>query len=330
MRSLAAPCARLLSVSLCLSSSLALALAGACKRAPGPGQIDCDTEIEYQGRVVEGRVEASKFGAVEAKSSMNAVRQIDQVVERYLARWKGMCREYNAGIYSADDYRRESRAMREKMEQLDGMLMQLANAPDSAAYQAALAAMYQTVVPTEERTTLELDLRVMAQKPGEAAPSVIRDGARLPTGARLTFELTPSRPAYIYLYQVTPSGEVSVIFPDPRIPAKNPLPGGSPLQLPPPPGAFRLNAEDIGLETVHVVAAKSALPQLEAVLSGGKIDPAAAGCSSRGLDYDAGDASACEGTRGLEYDHGGGASLSAMTELGGDRIIQRFTFDHTP
>ena len=309
--------------------SLLLAPLSACKRAPGPGQIDCDTEIEYQGRVVEGRVEVSKFGAA-AKTSINSVRQIDQVVERYLARWKGMCREYNAGVYSDEEYRRESRAMREKMEQLDGLLIQLSNAPDSAAYQAALAAMYKTFVPGEERTTLELALRVMAQRPGEPSPALVRDGASLPTGTRVSFELSPSRPAYLYLYQVTPSGKVSVIFPDPRIAARNPLPAGAALQIPPPPGAFRLNAEDIGLETVHVVAALAALPELEAVLAGATVNAAAAGCTSRGLDYDPGVADACSGTRGLEYDEGGGASLSAMTELGGDRIVQRFTFDHTP
>lgn len=303
------------------------AIMTSCKRVNEPGKIDCDTEIEYQGRVVEGKVEVSKFGA-SAKTSIDAVRQIDQVVERYLARWKGMCREYNAGVYSKEDYRVESRAMREKMEQLDGMLMQLANAPDSAAYQAALTAMYQKMVPSEERTTLEVSLRVMAQKPGESGPALVADGARLPTGTKVSFELTPSRPAYVYLYQESPAGEVVVLFPDPRI-GRNPLPGGGALRLPPPPGSFRLNAEDIGTETVHVVASLSPLPQLEATLAGPKVTAAAAGCSSRGLEYDAGQA-ACEGSRGLEYDAGGGSSLSAVTELGGDRIIQRFSFEHVP
>lgn len=309
--------------------ALTVAIAASCKRGPEPGKIDCDTEIEYQGRVVEGKVEVSKFGAG-AKTSIEAVRQIDQVVERYLARWRGMCREYNAGVYDKDEYRVESRAMREKMEQLDGMLMQLANAPDSAAYQAVLTAMYQKMVPSEERTTLELSLRVLAQRPGDSAPALVSDGARLPTGSKLSFEVTPSQPAHVYLYQESPSGEVVVLFPDPRI-ARNPLPGGAALRLPPPPASFRLNAEDIGTETVHVVASLSALPQLESTLSGEGVTAAAAGCSSRGLEYDAGAATPCEGSsRGLAYDDGGGASLSAVTELGGDRIVQRFSFEHTP
>ncbi|MEZ4384960.1 MAG: DUF4384 domain-containing protein [Nannocystaceae bacterium] len=307
----------------------ALAGATACKPKPAPGAIDCDTEIQYQGRVVEGKVEVSKFGA-QAKTSIEAVRQIDQVVERYLTRWRGMCREYNAGIYSKEDYRAESRALREKMEQLDAMLMQLANAPDSAAYQAALTAMYQEVVPNEERRTLELSLRALAQRPGEAEAALIKDGAALPTGTKLSFEVTPSQPAYVYLYQESPAGEVVVLFPDPRI-ARNPLPGGAALRLPPPPASFRLNAEDIGTETVHVVASLSALPQLETTLASDGVTAAAAGCSSRGLEYDAGAAEPCEGgSRGLAYDDGGGASLSAVTELGGDRIVQRFTFEHVP
>jgi hypothetical protein len=304
------------------------AIMGSCKRGNDPRKIDCDTEIEYQGRVVEGKVEVSKFG-VSAKTSIDAVRQIDQVVERYLARWKGMCREYNAGVYSKEDYRVESRAMREKMEQLDAMLMQLANAPDSAAYQAALTAMYQKLVPSEERTTLEVSLRVMAQKPGEAGPTLVADDARLPTGSKLFFELTPSRPAYVYLYQESPAGQVVVLFPDPRIAARNPLPAGGALRLPPPPGSFRLNAEDLGTETVHVVASLSPLPQLEATLAGPGVTAAAAGCSSRGLEYDAGSTD-CGASRGLEYDGGGASSLSAVTELGGDRIVQRFSFLHVP
>jgi hypothetical protein len=305
----------------------AAAIMASCKRVNDPGKIDCDTEIEYQGRVVEGKVEVSKFGA-SAKTSIDAVRQIDQVVERYLARWKGMCREYNAGVYSKEEYRAESRAMRAKMEELDGMLMQLSNAPDSAAYQAVLTAIYQKMVPNEERQTLEVSLRVMAQRPGEAGPALVSGGARLPTGTRVSFELTPSRQAYVYLYQESPAGDIVVLFPDPRI-GRNPLPGGAPLQLPPPPGSFRLNDKDIGTETVHVVASLSPLPQLEATLAGPEPTAAAAGCSSRGLEYDAG-TTECGGTRGLEYDAGGGASLTAVTELGGDRIVQSFSFEHVP
>lgn len=315
------------SVGVLAAIAAVAAIMGACKRVNDPGKIDCDTEIEYQGRVVEGKVEVSKFGA-SAKTSIDAVRQIDQVVERYLARWKGMCREYNAGVYSKEDYRAESRAMREKMEQLDAMLMQLSHAPDSAAYQAALTAMYQKLVPSAERTTLEVALRVLAQKPGDAGPALVADGATLPTGSRLSFELTPSRPAHVYLYQESPAGEVVVLFPDPRI-GRNPLPAGAALQLPPPPGSFRLNAEDLGEETVHVVASLSPLPQLEATLAGPKVTAAAAGCSSRGLEYEAG-STGCEQPRGLEYDGGGAASLTAVTELGGDRIVQRFSFKHVP
>lgn len=306
---------------------LVASLLAACRPSAGPGRIDCDTEIAYQGRAVEGRVEAGKFGAA-AKTSLSAVRQVDEVVERYMARWKGMCREYNAGVYSGEEYRRESRAMREKMEQLDALLIQLGNAPDSAAYQAVLGTMYRAMVPSEERTTLELSLRVLAQRPGEAAPALVRDGERLPTGTRLSFELQPSRAAHLYIYQETPSGRLAVLFPDPRIAAKNPLSGA--LQLPPPPGTFRLNAEDIGRETVHVVASRVPLPQLEATLADPGVSAAAAGCSSRGLEYDPGAPEPCEGQRGLEYDPGGGASLRVASGLGDDRIVRTFSFEHVP
>jgi len=303
----------------------------ACKPALEPGQINCDTEVEYQGRKLEGRVDIGKFGA-ETKTSIESVRQIDQVVERYLARWKGLCREYNAGVQTKESYRAESRAMREKMEELDGLLIKLSNAPDSAAYQAVLTSMYQTIIPAKERTNLELSFTVSAQKPEQVSPAVIREGEKLPTGSKLSFALNLSRATYVYLYQESPSGEISVLFPDNRIPAKNPLAAGASLQVPPAPGSFRLNAEDIGTETVHIVAAKEALPELEAALAGTEVTAAAAACSSRGLEYDAGTPDACEsgGTRGLEYDPGEGNSMVMVGELGGDRIIQSFSFEHVP
>jgi hypothetical protein len=166
---------------------------------------------------------------------------------------------------------------------------------------------------------------------GESTPALVQGGASLASGSKLSFEVTPSQPAHVYLYQESPSGEVVVLFPDPRIGARNPLPGGGALRLPPPPGSFRLNAEDIGRETVHVVASLSPLPQLESTLAAEGVTAAAADCSSRGLEYDAGSGSACEGgSRGLEYDDGGASSLSAITELGGDRIVQSFSFEHVP
>ncbi len=311
---------------------LALGFVGACKPGLEPGQINCDTEIEYQGRVVEGRVSGGKFAA-EGKTKIDAVRQIDEVVERYLTRWRGMCREYNAGIYSKEEYRVESRAMREKMEQLDALLIKLENAPDSAAYQAVLTTMYQALVPEPEQTTFDLKFSVTAQRPGETAAAVINQGARLPTGTKVAFSLQTSKPAYVYLYQESPSGEVVVLFPAEWSKVSNPLPGGTSLQIPPPPGSFKLNAEDIGTETVHIVASQGPLADLEAVLKGEKVSPQAAACSSRGLEYDAGEPQeACSQSRGLEYDDGGGeaTSLHAATELGGDRIVQSFSFDHTP
>ncbi len=304
-------------------------VATSCKPGIEPGKIDCDTEIEYQGRVVEGQVSAGKFAA-QGKTEIAAVRQIDEVVERYLTRWRGMCREYNAGIYSKDEYRVESRSLREKMEQLDAMLMQLANAPDSEAYQAALSGMYQKIVPDTERTTLEIQFSVRAQKPDASEPITIRGGEQLPTGSKLSFTFQTSQTAYVYLYQESPSGQISVLFPFAQIKLQNPLPASTNLEIPPPPGTFRLNAEDIGKETVHIVASKQPLSQLEAVLKGESISVAEAECSSRGLEYDAGTPDECAGSRGLEYDSGTSTSLSAMTELGGDRIIQVFSFEHVP
>lgn len=303
------------------------------KGASTNGQIDCDTEIEYQGRQVETSVNAGKFGA-KVDTSMDAVRQIDQVVERYLARWKSMCREYNAGVYDRDQYRQESAKMREQMEKLDALLIQLSNAPDPESYQAALAGIYREMVPDEERRDLEMSLGILAMRPGEAAASPVASGASLPTGTKVYFSLRPSKAAHVYLYQESPSGQLSVLFPIPQIAARNPLPGGTELRIPPDPGSFTLNAEDIGTETVHIVASLDPIPALDATLGKPQASVAEAKCNSRGLEFDAGKPDACSGSRGLEFDAGGGAagpapSLAAVTAPGDTRIVQSFTFEHT-
>lgn len=310
------------------------ALALGCHPKDAPTAIDCDTQITYDARDIEAKANVGKFG-VEAKSSVEAVRQIDEAVERYLARWKSICVEYNAGVYSKEEYRNETRKMREQMERLDAQLMKLSNAPDSEAYQAALREMYSDIVPDEKRVELGLDFGVLAMAPGEAVAQPIREGATLRTGAKVYFQFQTTASAHVYIYQETPSGEVNVLFPIPQIPVRNPVAAGQTLRVPPEPASFTLNDKDIGEEKIHVIASLAAIPELASAMGAPAPKAADLGCRSRGLEFDAGDTKKCSGPRGLEWDGGGGEpaatkgySMTAVSAAGDDRIVQVFSFQH--
>jgi hypothetical protein len=311
---------------LALGLALTAAAAGCKPTRATDGAIDCDTEIRYDARKVAGKVDAGKFGA-SGETSVAAVRQVDEVVERYLSRWKTMCREYNAGVMDKDEYRSEARALRERMEQLDDLIIKLDRAPDAASYQAALRELYTAVVPPEESRDLELELAVHAQRPGDASFAVVADGAELITGTNVYFTLRTSKAAHVYLYQEDAQGAVTVLFPHPQIPVANPLPAGTEVRIP-PSQAFVVNSKDLGTERVHVAASLAPLGNLQPLLQAAQPSAAALACGTRGLELAA--AGGCEGTRGLELPTGAdaGSSVHSATAPGDDRIVQVFSFQH--
>src|SRR5690606_29768934 len=106
---------------------------------------------------------------------------------------------------------------------------------------------------------------------------VVAPGGAVPTGAQVHFEVRASAEAYLYLFQTTPRGEVSVLFPDLRIGTRNPLPGGIARRIP-PGKTFRVNERDLGLENVYVVVSRKPLEALDAALAevkGGEVTTAA-------------------------------------------------------
>lgn len=312
--------------------ALALGFAlGSCKKGAS-GNPDCDTEIRYDARKVAGRVDAGKLG-VEAETSVAAVREVDSAVERYVSRWRTLCVDYRNGALTPEEYRVESRALRERMEKLEGLLLVLEHAPDGASYQAALKQIYVAMVPPEQAVDLQLEFGVLAQKPGQSTYSAVKPDESIPTGTNVYFTVRTSAQAHVYLYQETPSGGINVMFPHPQMPMANPLPAGQDLRIPPPPGFFTLQPEGVGLEQVHVVASLEPLTRLETSL--GKPQPSAAelACGARDLAYNPG--TDCGGTQARTFGlaqpgEAPGVSMKAANTAGARSIHQIFAFQHTP
>ncbi len=298
--------------------------------APKDGKIDCDTEIQYNARKVEGNVNVGKFGAA-MNTEVNAVRQIDQVVERYMSRWMTLCKDYNGGAYSKEEYREETRDLRKQMEQIDMLLIKLDRAPDAASYQLALKEMYQTVVPDAERVELDVEFTVAAAAPGETEMRPVNAGSVLRTGSNIYVSVRPSRQAYIYLYQETGSGALNVLFPQAGIGISNPIGAGQEVRIPPAPATFVVTEEDVGQEHLYIVGSAERIPELEAALGSGGATVEQVNCAARALKLNAG--RTCEQPRGLVLDPGTPArsqnvSLHATSSAGDDRILQVFTFQH--
>jgi hypothetical protein len=312
-------------------------------------QLSCESEFKYDGRRIEGGFSALGFGSASAKTDETALRQIDQQTEQYAAQAKRLCEEYNACIVDKDTYATRSENLRRRMskapELYDGLK---AAGADPEQRRKALADAYRELVPDEQRRELSLSLAVQAKKPTDAGFGAIAPGSSLPTETRVAFSLQVTHAAHIYLFQKAPDGKLSVLFPDARIAAQNPIPAGTELRIPPGNGAFRLNDKDIGTERVYVVASLEPLPNLaqaaSQVASGGepqgalakatqvssnKADP---NCNQRGLELDDSAPAGCVRPRGLELDPepaSESASLRARTEAADGVLFQVFTFEHT-
>lgn len=324
---------------------------GAEERPP----LNCESEFKYEGRKIEGGFSAVGLGGANAKTEESALRAIDKETEQYAAQARRLCDEYNKCVLDKATYSTRSENLRRRMSKVPELLDEVKGASDEDARRKALAKAYTELVPDEARRELALDFSVEAQRPSDGAPRAIAQGERLPTGTKVAFVVRPSKSAYVYLFQKSPDGKVNVLFPDTRIPTKNPLAAGSTLRLPPGSASFKLNDKDIGTERVYLVASLEPVVSLDGAIAKATGDAAPSGAlaqvtqaedktSSKGctraleLDDGAADKPRCIRSRGLEYDDGGAsggapaakqASFRARTEAADSVIVQVFAFEHT-
>jgi hypothetical protein len=331
-------------------------------------QLDCSSEVDYQGAKGEAGISVMQVASAQGKFEERAIRRVNEQVEQFVAAHKRACRDYNACVTSAEDYRAEASEARRRLQIIPALLSALERAESETERVQLIDRLYRGVVPDEQRVEeLTFQLGMVAELPDDLGGGTfaVDPGGAVPTGARVHFRVNASNQAYLYIFQTAPSGEVSVLFPDPRIGTKNPLSGGFTARIP-SEKAFRVNDKDIGSENVYVVVAREPMNDLDAALERVKsgqvssvgdsqllrrvaaVRPAAAAkgngdqgdCKTRALELD--DApSGCTRTRGLMLDDASESGASPRQSLGGvpagmqlrtipgdDLIVTVFAFEH--
>lgn len=305
----------------------ALALLSACDRSAGHGsavnRAKCDT-IEYEARSLSARVEVPQKAGVQIDTSAQAIREVDEHVEKYFAQWRTVCMDYRNGALTREEYREESQRIRMAMERFEVLALRLEKASTPEEFEAALKETWTAVLPEEQSVDITAEIRVMAKRPGKKDFSVAPPGANLPSGSEIFSIVKLSRPAHLQIYQVDAKGERVVLFPDARIPLRNPIPGGQEVRLP-AGGVFFLDDLDLGLENLHVVASSDPPAAVAAAVSA----PSSGGvgdCKTRGLHFVADN---CPRTRGLTLGPDAtGASLAAANSAGEHGVHLVYLFHH--
>jgi hypothetical protein len=313
-------------------------------------QLSCDAEFQYDARKYQGGFSAFGYG-VQADSEAQALHQIDQEVERYVAQARRLCDEYNKCVVDRETYATRSENLRRRIAKVPDLYEKVQAAPADLGRRSAIAAAYDALVPDESRVELALEFSLVAKRPGDADFLVAKPGAVLPTDSRVAIVVKPSRTAHVYLFQKNAAGVIQVLFPNPALSMANPLSASSTVRIP-NEGSFRVNAEDVGTERVYVVASLQPLSELEtglASLLDGKPAPVVSALSAaapradcphraldntpraRGLELAPEPAAPCLRSRGLELNQepaGAPVSMQMRTEAGDGTVVFAFPFEH--
>jgi hypothetical protein len=223
-------------------------------------QLDCESEVSFDSRKIEGGFSAFGVGA-NAKTEVIALRQVDDAIQQYVVGWKRLCDEYNKCVLDKEQYAARSDDMRRRLGHVQDLHARVKGAEGEGRAKAVSEA-YDALVPADKRVDLGFEFSVLARLPNEETPHQIRAGAKLPTDSHINFAVRPSTTAHVYIYQQTPKGEVTVLFPSPKNPLRNPLSPDAELTIP-PETSFRLNDQDIGTERVFIMASLTRVPELE-------------------------------------------------------------------
>jgi Domain of unknown function (DUF4384) len=334
-------------------------------------KIDCTSEVSYQGSNIEGGVSVLQFASANAKSEQIALRRVDEETERFIAMQTRLCRDYNACVIEKEAYQREAREIRDRVGKIPMLAEAMKNAKTDGERQQALDELYRGTVRDEfriEEVSFRMSMNASLPESAGGGETTVFPGAPLPTKSRVYFEVDVSKEAHVYIFQKSPSGEVTVLFPNSAIGTSNPLPGGQRARIPSGDKRFVLNDKDIGVENVFVAVSREPIANLDASLrrvaseqissikddnllqSFTTIEPAATTaaaspskpCKTRALELEGGGGPTCSRSRGLDLEgepSGGGSSggnsgksassFSARTEPGDGMIVKVFPFDHT-
>jgi hypothetical protein len=114
---------------------------------------------------------------------------------------------------------------------------------------------------------LRVELTVISRRPGATQPTVLFGGEELSQGDQLAFGIKANQKAYVYLAERHTSGAFDVLFPNEAvIKTRNPVPANESVRI---PGTvwFQVDDQDLGRETVMVLASTSPIKNLEAAFT---------------------------------------------------------------
>jgi len=297
-------------------------------------KVKCESQYKYDGRKIEGSASYGKFGA-QGETSVERVREVDQAVERYTAKYLSLCNDYRNGAISQSQYGQESARLREGMHKLETLMLKLDNAQTAEQFNETLSEMRSTATVSGQNADLSLEVAVWAKVPDAAEFQVSPQGATLGSGSSLYLEVSSTAHAYLYLYQVNAAGKMTVLFPNEQIPIVNPIPAGQGVRVPHGDFTFDVDENDLGLENLHIVASAQPLASLadEAKRdeSGGRVADNDLDCGTRALTLSA--PPTCTKTRGLVLNAGEGRaaprkSVSVQADDADDAVHVVYSFHH--
>ena len=230
--------------------------------------LDCSSEVAYQGGSGEAKIDIGSLVDVGGKFERTAIRRVSEQVASYVAAQTRACRDYNACILSPAQYGAEATETRRRLTALPALIEAIKSATSESERLRALDYLYRGIVPEAARTEeVTFRMAMVAKLPDELGGGAfsLPPGGAVPTGAQVHFVVDVSVDAYLYMFQSTPSGEVTVLFPDARIGTRNPLAGGRSGRIP-RTQTFRVNESDIGTEQLYVVVSRKPLQDLDRAL----------------------------------------------------------------
>jgi len=310
-------------------------------------QIDCSSEIDYQGRNTKGSASFKALFAGDFSTTETLLRTPPKEIELYIAAQRRLCRRYNACIVNAADFDRRSQDLSREI---------LMGKNPNSSEKIAMKVITSRLSPQGAgRLDLSVDLKMWASTP-DGQDHIVRPHMPVPSGATIKFDVMVNQTAYLYMFQRTQADGVTALYPHPDLNLRNPILPNQVYSIPPERDRFRVNEQDLGMERVYIIVSlteredlKSAVARFAAGDGGGLAGqqalsglaglgaPGKTHCATRGLVLEKSTGAGCALSRGLVLIGGRrdvkaksppAVSLRVQTDPGDSMIVKVFPWLH--
>src|SRR5262249_40121631 len=115
----------------------------ACAGGENRTQIDCTSEISYQGYSTKGGFGVLNLASGEAKHEDIALRRVDENTEQFVAMQTRLCRDYNACVLDKEAYASETRTIRERLGRVPALVAAVRSASSDEDRRRAVDELYR-------------------------------------------------------------------------------------------------------------------------------------------------------------------------------------------